>query len=106
MATPTHALVHRYAPGTGPQEGTAELDAEMKIWAQIDSDLRSSGQLVEAWALNSATAALGTAADDAGSQVVFAVHAIAVESDAAAQQIAAGMPHLGYGSTTVHPLMR
>lgn len=103
MATPTHALVHRYTPGTGPQEGTAELDAEMKIWAQIDAELRASGQLVEAWALNSATAVLG---DDAGSQVVFAVHGIAVESDEAAQQIAARMPHLGYGSTTVHPLMK
>ncbi|NLS08503.1 hypothetical protein HGQ17_00470 [Nesterenkonia sp. MY13] len=105
MSSPTHVLIHRYTPGTGPQEGTAELDAEMRIWAQIDKELREAGQLVEGWALNEATAALGVTEAHTGSQVVFAVHAIAVGSDAEARQLAARMPHLAYGSTTVHPRM-
>lgn len=106
MAAPTHLLVHRYTPGTGPQEGTAELEAEMKVWAQIDAELRQAGHLVEGWALNQATAVLGSTAAESGSQEVFAVHAIAVDSDDAAEQLAARMPHLPYGSTSVHPLMQ
>lgn len=105
MATPTHLLVHRYTPGTGPQEGTPELDAEMKVWAQIDADLRKAGQLVEGWALNTATATLGATESNSGTQVTFAVHAITVDSDDDAKQVAAHMPHLSYGSTTIHPLM-
>lgn len=104
-STPTHVLLHRYTPGTGPQEGTSELDAEMEIWARIDRELRSSGQLINGWALRDAAATLGTRSQPAGDQIVFAVHAIAAESDAEAEQIAAAMPHLAYGSTEVHPVM-
>lgn len=105
MATPTHVLVHRYTPGTGPQEGTPELDAEMKVWAQIDADLRQAGQLVEGWALSTAAATLGNTDSESSTQVTFAVHAIAVDSDEEAEQVAARMPHLSYGSTAVHPRM-
>lgn len=105
MTNPTHVLVHRYTPGTGPQEGTTELDAEMRVWAEIDAELRRAGQLVEGWALSDATASLGNTGTEASSQVVFALHAVAVDSDEAAQQLAARMPHLDYGSTTVHPVM-
>lgn len=106
MPTPTHVLVHHHTPGTGPQEGTAELEAEMKVWAQIDAELREAGQLIEGWALSDPTAALGSTEAAANSKVVFAVHAVAVESDDAAEQLAARMPHLDYGFTTVHPLMK
>lgn len=105
MTTPTHILIHRFTPGTGPQEGTAELEAEMQAWAAIDADLRTSGQLVEGWALNDATASLGITEPESGSQMVFAVHALSVDSGDDAEQIASRMPHLSYGSTTVHPLM-
>lgn len=108
---PTHILIHRYTPGTGPQEGTPELDAEMEIWERIDRELRASGQLVSGWALREAVLTLGRPDEPhapdhtTGSQIVFAVHAITAGSDAEAEQIAASMPHLSYGSTQVHPVM-
>lgn len=106
MSTPSHILIHRHTPGTGPQEGTPELDAEMKTWEKIDSDLRAAGQLVEGWALNSATHTIGVIEEQSSSQVSFAVHALVVEDDDAAERIAHRMPHLNYGSTAIHPLMR
>lgn len=105
MSAPTHILIHHYTPGTGPQEGTPEMDSEMKVWAQIDADLRAAGQLIEGWALNTPSVTLGVAEQQTGTQVSFAVHAIAVEDDAAAEALARRMPHLDYGSTTIHPRM-
>lgn len=105
MSTPTHLLIHCYTPGTGPQEGTPELESEMETWAQIDAELRRSGQLVEGWALHPPHLQLGQKEEDSGTQVAFAVHALAADDDGAAQAIAQRMPHLSYGSTTVHRLM-
>lgn len=105
MSTPTHILIHHYTPGTGPQEGSPEMDSEMRTWAQIDAALRAAGQLVEGWALNTTPVTIGTAEQQTGTQVSFAVHAIAVEDDAAAEALARRMPHLDYGSTTIHPRM-
>lgn len=105
MSSPTHILIHHYTPGTGPQEGTEEMDAEMKIWQRIDADLRATGQLVEGWALNTTPVTIGNA-EEQPSQVSFAIHAVRAEDDAAAEALARRMPHLDYGSTTVHPLMK
>ena len=105
MSTPTHLLIHCYTPGTGPQEGTPELESEMETWAQIDAELRRSGQLVEGWALHPPHLQLGQKEEDSGTQVAFAVHALAADDDGAAQAIARRMPNLSYGSTTVHRLM-
>lgn len=104
MNAPTHLLIHHYTPGTGPQEGTPELESEMETWAQIDAELRRSGQLIEGWALHPAHLQLGQTEEDSGTQVTFAVHALAADDDAA-QAIAQRMPHLSYGSTSVHRLM-
>lgn len=104
MSVPTHLLIHSYTPGTGPQDGTPELESEMQIWAEIDAELRQSGQLVEGWALNTAHLRLGQADEASGTQAVFAVHALAADDDSA-HAIAQRMPHLGYGCTTVHRLM-
>lgn len=105
QSTPTHLLIHRYTPGTGPQEGTPEWDAEMKEWARIDQELRASGQLTAGWALHEASSSLGAAESSSGTQVIFAVHAVVAESESEAERIAARMPHLGYGSTEIHPVM-
>lgn len=102
--TPTHILIHRYVPGTGPQEGTAEMDAEMKIWAELDRELRSTGTLVGAYALHDTTTTLGEQFPE-HEEIVFAIHAVAAGSHAEAEEIAGRMPHLGYGSTEVRPLM-
>lgn len=106
MSDPSHILIHHYTPGTGPQEGTPELDAEMKIWEKIDADMRAAGQLVEGWALNTTPVTIGNAEEQPVNQVSFAVHAVKVDDDAAAETLARGMPHLSYGSTTIHPLMK
>ena len=104
MSAPTHLLIHCYTPGTAPQEGTPELESEMETWAQIDAELRRSGQLIEGWALHPSHLRLGHTEEDSGTQVTFAVHALAADDDAA-QAIAQRMPHLSYGSTSVHRLM-
>lgn len=103
MPTATHLLIHRFVPGTGPAEGTPELDAEMHRWEQLDAELRESGILVGAYALDAPTAVLGTRLP--AEETVFAVHAITARSDAEAGQLAARMPHLDYGSVEVRPLM-
>jgi|SRR5690625_2049990 len=102
--TATHLLIHRYIPGTGPQEGTAELAAEMKVWEELDREFRQSGELLGSYALQDASAAFGQRFGP-HEEIVFAVHALAVGSQAEAEEIAARMPHLSYGSTEVRPLM-
>ncbi|RLV55690.1 hypothetical protein D9V41_09495 [Aeromicrobium phragmitis] len=104
MPTPTHVLLHRYTPGSGPAEGTAEHDAEMRQWAQVDEDLLTKGALVAGFALDGPGKQLG-ATQTPGDDMVFAVHVIAAASDAEAEQIASRMPHVGYGSVEVRPLM-
>ncbi|GAA4829130.1 YciI family protein [Garicola koreensis] len=102
--TATHLLIHRYVPGTGPQEGTAELDAEMQIWVELDREYRESGVLLGSYALQNAAVAFGQRFGQ-HEDIVFAVHALAVASQREAERIAERMPHLGYGSTEVRPLM-
>jgi hypothetical protein len=41
----------RYAPGTGPQEGTPERDAEMERWGEVTGGLQSSGAFITAMGL-------------------------------------------------------
>ncbi len=104
-STPSHILIHRYLPGTGPQEGSTELEAEMGVWERVDKELRRTGQLVSGWALSSPSTTVGTPAELPSSETIFAVHALAVASDAEAESIAARMPHLEYGSTEIRKLM-
>lgn len=113
MTAPTHLLIHRDRPGTGPQPGSPEYDDEMRLWERIDGELRSSDVLVAAYALRERGTVHRAGADVGASvrslshstEIVFAVHAISVLSDAAAEEIAATMPHLDYGSVEVRPIM-
>lgn len=102
--SPTHLLIHRYIPGTGPQEGTAELEAEMRVWAELDREFRHNGVLLGSYALQDASTEFGQRFAQ-HEEVVFAVHAVVAESRTAAEEIASRMPHLDYGSTEVRPLM-
>lgn len=104
-STPSHILVHRYTPGTGPQEGSPELEAEMEVWDRIDKELRSTGQLVSGWALSDPSTTIGKPAEPTTSQTIFAIHALSAASDTEAESIAARMPHLEYGSTEIRKLM-
>lgn len=113
--TPTHLLIHRYVPGTGPQEGTPELEDEMRAWDALDTELREHGHLVAGYALQEHTVRLGAGTDEVaetsdaedpgGRSIIFAVHAVAAADEAEAHGIAERMPHLEYGSTEVRPLM-
>lgn len=104
-SAPSHILIHRYTPGTGPQEGTPEMDTEMTAWAQLDAELREAGQLISGWALNDPVRTQGAPAGDRPAEIIFAIHALAVEDDAEADQIASRMPHLNYGSTEIRRRM-
>ncbi|GAA1172076.1 YciI family protein [Nesterenkonia xinjiangensis] len=114
--TATHLLIHRFVPGTGPQEGTEELHEEMQAWEALDTELRRSGHLVAGYALGEQTVRLGAGTDDVaeapdpqkpqGRSIVFAVHVIAAADEAEAHAIAERMPHLEYGSTEVRPMMQ
>ena len=113
--TPTHLLIHRYVPGTGPQEDTDELAEEMGVWETVDAALREAGQLIAGYALDERTVRLGVGTDSIseaadpqdteGSSIIFAVHVIAADDEAQAHEIAERMPHLEYGSTEIRPLM-
>ena len=109
MAAATHLLIHRYRPGTGPQEGTSAHDAEMAQWEEVDRQLRADGVLVGAHALRDSGTLLGPGAQrvelNSAAEIVFAVHVIAVAGDAEAERIAATLPTLGYGTVEVRPLM-
>lgn len=114
-ARPTHLLIHRFVPGTGPQEGTEELAEEMRAWEALDTELRQAGRLLDGYALDEHTVRFGAGTDDTaeaadpqepqGRSIVFAVHVIAADDEADAHGIAERMPHLEYGSTEVRPLM-
>lgn len=105
----THLLIHRYRPGSGPAEGSAEHDAEMAQWEQADRQLRADGIVVGAFALQGSGTVLGpqdrTVELATDEEIVFAVHAIAVSDDDQAQRIAAGLPTVGYGTVEVRALM-
>lgn len=115
MARPTHLLIHRYVPGTGPAEGSAAFAEEMGAWEDVDAELRADGTMVDGWALTDSTVHLGAMsehdADAADAEtaedrsIIFAVHAVAVEDEAAAHAVAERMPHLQYGSTEIRPIM-
>lgn len=104
MSTPTHLLIHRYTPGSGPAPGSPEHDSEMRRWEQLDDELQASGVVVAGFALDAPTTRLG-AAPTPVDEIVFAVHVLAAASDSDAEQVAGLMPHLGYGSVEVRPLM-
>lgn len=106
--TATHLLIHRYVPGTGPQEGTAEHEAEMRQWAALDARLRDEGVIVGAYALQnrgSLVQAHATSEWQSDGEIVFAVHAINAESEGVADEIARSMPTAEYGTVEVRPLM-
>lgn len=105
MTTPTHLLIHRYRPGTGPQPGTLEHDHEMQRWEDVDRTLREQGALIGSFALNDAQRLVGPATHDAGDELLFAVHAISVADCDQAVQLAESMPTADYGSIEVRPLM-
>jgi len=43
-----YLLQFTYRPGEGPEEGTPEFDDEMKVWHELNEELKASGQYLAA----------------------------------------------------------
>ena len=110
-----YMLLLRYPAGTGPQEGTPELDAEMVRWGQVHTELESSGALVTAMGLESDDAATtvrapgGERAITDGpyaetKEILFSFFVIDVADLDEAIEWAAKMPNAEYGSVEIRPL--
>ena len=56
-----YLLTLTYRDGEGPQEGTPEFDAEMKVWGAINEELKAAGQMVAASGLKPETATTSAA---------------------------------------------
>ena len=110
-----YLLQLRYPPGTGPSEGTPELDAEMAEWGKVHTALEESGALVTAMGLEPDEAST-TLRNRNGERVVtdgpyaeaketlFSFYVIDVADLDAALDWAARMPNAAYGSVEVRPL--
>ena len=51
-----YLMMLTFRPGEGPQEGTPEFAAEMKVWGGLNEELRAAGALVGASGLQPDTA--------------------------------------------------
>jgi hypothetical protein len=110
-----YMLLLRHAPDTGPQEGTPELDAEMKVWGTLLEELKSDGTFVYACGLAAEDAAT-TLRSPKGERTVtdgpyaetkeslFSTMIIDVPDLDAAIEVAAEMPNADYGSVEIRPL--
>ena len=100
----------------GPERGTPEGDAQTQKWFTYTEDLRERGALVSGEALQPPTTATTLAVRN-GDRVVsdgpFAdtkewlggYYVVEAPDLDAALDLAAGMPHIGYGSVEVRPVM-
>jgi hypothetical protein len=110
-----YMLLLRTRQDEGPQEGTPELDAEMKVWGALNQELRKAGAWVSAAGLELDDAATTLRAPK-GERVLtdgpfaetkelpFSYHVIDVPDLDAAVEWAAKMPNSDYGSVEIRPL--
>jgi hypothetical protein len=112
----TYTLLLYWQPGTGPQEGTTELEAEYARWDAVTEEMRQAGVLIAnealgfretAVTLSGADGALRRRDGDAvgAPDTLFAFYLLNVDSEDEALRWAEKMPHLGYGSVEVRPSM-
>jgi hypothetical protein len=104
-----------FRPGEGPQEGTPEYDAEMKVWHDLNDELRAAGQYIAASGLKIDAA---TTVRKAGGEltvtdgpfaetkeVLFSFYILDVPDLDAAIAVAAKTPAAAYGSVDIRPLV-
>jgi hypothetical protein len=110
-----YMLLLRHAPGTGPQEGTPELDAEMKVWGTILDEMKAKGELIHACGLEADDAATTLRAPGGErtltdgpyaetKEILFSTIIADVSDLDAAIELAAKMPNADYGSVEIRPL--
>lgn len=110
-----YMLLLRFTPGTGPEEGTPEFDAEMANWGEVMGELNGDGAFVAAHGLD--TEATATTVRVRGDETLvtdgpfaetkesfFSYIIIDVADLDAALAWAKRMPNVTYGSVEVRPL--
>jgi hypothetical protein len=110
-----YLLQFTYRPGEGPEEGTPEFDAEMKVWHELNEELRTSGQYLAASGLkvDAATTVRKTGDEVTVTDGPFAetkeilggYYLIDVPDLDAALGWAAKMPNIAYGTVEVRPVV-
>ena len=106
-----YLLQFTYRPGEGPEEGTPEFDAEMKIWHDLNEELRTSGQYLAASGLkvDAATTVRKTGGEVTVTdgpfaetkEVLFSFYLVELPDLDAAIAVASRMPATEYGSVTI-----
>ena len=110
-----YLLQFNYRPGEGPVEGTPEYDAEMKVWHDLNEELRESGQYIAASGLqvDAATTVRKTGGDVTVTdgpyaetkEVLFSFYILDVPDLDAAIAVAARAPAAAYGSVDIRPMV-
>ena len=103
-----YLLTLHYRDGEGPDMGTPEFDAEMKVWNSLNQELKEAGVWVAASGLEpeSATTVRENAITDGPfaetKEILFSFYVIEAENLDEAVKWAQKMPATTYGSVTIH----
>ena len=110
-----YLLQFTYRPGEGPEEGTPEFDAEMKVWHDLNDELRESGQYIAASGLkvDAATTVRKSGGDVTVTdgpyaetkEILFSFYILDVPDLDAAIAVAAKAPAAEYGSVDIRPMV-
>jgi hypothetical protein len=112
-----YMLLLRFPEGSGPQEGTPELDAEMRTWGAVMEEMKANGALVYAAGLELDDAATTLRAPGGertltdgpyaeSKELLFSFIVVDVPDLDAAVDLAAKMPNADYGSVEIRPLSK
>ena len=107
-----YVLTLHYRDGEGPEMGTPEFEAEMKVWNAINEEMKAAGVMLGAGGLSPETATTVRTADGVETvtdgpfaetkEVLFSFYVIDVEDLDAALAWARKMPATKYGSVQSH----
>ena len=109
-----YLLLLTFPPGTGPQEGTPEFDAEMKVWGEYMDELRKSGVYLGASGLTEGVTPVRALGGDVivtdgpyaeTKEILFSFYILDVEDLDAAIAWARKMPSVEYGSVEIRPMV-
>ncbi|RKQ91600.1 hypothetical protein C8N24_1423 [Solirubrobacter pauli] len=107
-----YVLTLHYRDGEGPEMGTPEFEAEMKVWNALNDEMKAAGVIVGVGGLSPETAT--TLRTRGGEEIVtdgpfaetkeilFSLYVIDVEDLDAALAWARRMPATEYGSVQIH----
>jgi hypothetical protein len=112
----SYTLLLYWEPGTGPEEGTPELEAEYAKWDAVTEEMRQAGVLVLNEALNFRETAVTISGVDGSLKrrdgdalgapdALFGFYVLNVDNEDEAIRWAERMPHLDYGSVEIRPSM-